>query len=167
MKKKMLIMLIMTMFGSFLCVNYASGTFSRYVSSSSSEPTVNVAVPIFNTSIESLLVPLDEMYPGQTKTYNFSVSNYSGNKRSDVTLDYVINIERSTNMPVTVELYKNGINTNVLTNYASPTYTMSHGTDALDNYQLVINWPSQYDDEVYANLTEYMQIVISANQKVN
>lgn len=50
-------------------------------------------------------VPLDDMYPGMSeKTVRFNVVNYSGDKVSEVAMDYEIQIETTGNLPLAFSL---------------------------------------------------------------
>lgn len=151
---------------TYLCLDTA-GTFSKFISTSRAATGIGVAVPIFENSVETLSVELDEMKPGSVKYYEFYVTNENDTSISDITLEYDISIERSTNLPLTFELYKDNVNTNILsTDLISAKYLMNHSVSSVHNYKLVIDWNSSYSDSEYQKLIESVDINIRAIQKI-
>ena len=56
----------------------------------------------------SFNIETDGIVPSSTPyTYRFSVSNFNQNNMSDVDINYSINIRTTTNLPITLELYRN------------------------------------------------------------
>ena len=48
------------------------------------------------------IIPSNEPY-----TYRFSVSNYNASKHSDVDLSYKVKVRTTTNLPITIGMYRN------------------------------------------------------------
>ncbi len=170
-KKKTFFLLLIFIVALFSFI--INKSFARHQSMGATEVPVGVAVPIYGDSIQSINLPFSDMKPGVTNTYNFYVTNTEASSVSYVSLDYYIEIERSTNLPVTFSLIKNSTGNNVLTpsgistTYTSPTYTMTHSVETIDNFALTIDWPTSSGYYKYANLVDYITIRIYATQKVS
>jgi hypothetical protein len=62
---------------------------------------------IFDTdTLDRLELPLIDLTPGETKEYNFSVSNTKSNKTSDVTILYQLTVLTPHFTPLIIEVYK-------------------------------------------------------------
>lgn len=180
--KKNLILIILIICITFFLVLFFNKTYARYINEATVEGKVGVALPVLRNNINSISVPLNDIDPGETKTYNFYVSNFNLDNNdnitniSEVTLEYYIFIERSTNLPVNIKLTELGDTNNILTStrvedkntiLTTDRYTLTHGSAELKNYVLTIDWPQTYNDENYSNLIEYLIVNIYAEQKIS
>lgn len=43
---------------------------------------------------------------------------------------------------------------------------MSHNIESLDNYKLVVKFPESYNDEMYKDVVDYIDIAIKSWQKI-
>jgi hypothetical protein len=44
--------------------------------------------------------------------------------------------------------------------------TLKHSETNLDNYKITVEFPSEYNDEIYANLVDYINIEAKSWQKI-
>ena len=131
----------------------------------------------------------------QNKNYTFTpVAVYAGNgnkvnvdSNGQVDLTYNISVRTTTNLPITVEMYRNEIYgedgiTNMLgtaqlkqdvdgawyrTYAPSGDFEMPLDEDITDIYTLVINFPKEYSEDVtYADNIENIEISINSQQVV-
>ena len=134
--------------------------------------------------LDSIEVPLTSIKPGDTKEYEFSVSNNSlinnATAVSNVTLEYQINISTYHFMPLSIRLikmdgtmqdlecteesYSRNEENKLICN--TPTQTMAYDVMDNDAYKLIITFPSRYNTEAYTNLVDYIDLEISSWQKV-
>ena len=126
------------------------------------------------------IIPSDEPY-----TYRFSVSNYNANKHSDVDISYQVKVRTTTNLPITVSLYRNELpsasgavnmfQSSVLQQdeddawyrlYSSISeFEMDYEDDVTDVYTMVISFPSSYaTDVLYANYLESIEVILESKQ---
>jgi hypothetical protein len=135
----------------------------------------------FNLESSGIL-PSNEPY-----VYKFSVSNYNASKSSDIDISYTVDVKTTTNLPITIKLYRNELYTdssatNLFTgssNYrdsddswyklykTNEDYTMLYKDKVTDIYTLVINFSSVYsDDTTYENAMESIEVIIDSHQVV-
>lgn len=133
----------------------------------------------FNIDIEGI-VPSDDPY-----IYQFSISNYKEDKKSNVDLMYSLDFKTTTNLPIEYKLYRNqNYNSADSTNLFSlssiiqdedgswynkfdlPTkYTFNYKEKEKDVYYLVVTFPKHYSNNVsYADLIDNVEITIDAKQ---
>ena len=164
--------LMFLMFGFGLTYSYFSNEMD-YISTDQ-----KVASFIFNTtSLDRLELPLTDLKPGDTREYNFSVSNTKSNKTSDVTIIYQLTILTPHFTPLDIELYRG--NTKVMTcdeTYSRNTsnelvcntevFELSHQNESTDNFSIKITFDGKYNDLTYSNLIDYLNVEIKSYQKV-
>lgn len=126
----------------------------------------------------SKIVPSDDPY-----TYKFSVSNYTEDKESDFNIVYNLKIKTTTNLPLTLELYKNtDLNNNILSNAeikqdvdgsyykvysVSDAVLMEYKDKVIDVYTLSIDFPKSYaEDLTYADCIEAIEVILDSSQAV-
>lgn len=167
-----IIVLMFFMFGIGLTYSYFSNEID-YISTDQ-----KVASFIFDTtSLDRLELPLTDLKPGDTREYNFSVSNTKSNKTSDVTIIYQLTILTPHFTPLDIELYRG--DTKVMTcdeTYSRNTnnelvcntevFELSHENESTDNYSIKITFDEEYNDLSYSNLIDYLDVEIRSYQKV-
>lgn len=126
----------------------------------------------------SKIIPSDDPY-----TYKFSVSNYTEDKESDFNIVYNLKIKTTTNLPLTLELYKNAdLNNNILSNAeikqdvdgsyykvysVSDAVLMEYKDKVIDVYTLSIDFPKSYaEDLTYADCIEAIEVILDSSQAV-
>ena len=156
------ILLLLCIITSIILV---SVSISKYKNVMSVSDSVQVAVPIINLEENVLDVRIN---PTDTeKDYVFKVSNKEEDKKSEVSMQYTIQIKTLDNLPLEFELYKyeNGQigTTNLLTNNITQNIPMKLGS-AEHEYQLKIKWQDNSNDYKYAKVVDYVQINLKSEQ---
>ena len=168
MNKKKLILVFITIVLIYIISFITGKTYSRYVSRVVVSDTEEIAVPITDNNLdETLTFQLSDMIPGDTKTYNFTIKNYISDNITETKMNYSLRILKSTNIPVTIYLYKNDVQTNVLdANLVSNNNILGITTKTTDSYQLVIDWDDNETYDSYSGQTDYIDIVIESVQVI-
>lgn len=177
--KILLVLSILILFTSFY--GMAFSFFSSDAGLDSGD--INVAKFIFNAeSLDEFQLSLVDLYPGESKEYPFSVSNSNESNISDVTLEYQLTFKTYHFVPLAISLYKmNELEEEELILTCDETYTrndqnelvcdtpiqeIGHTADALDNYKIKVDFPSEYNDAAYADLVDYINVEIKSWQKL-
>lgn len=175
MKYKILISLFVTMFFIFgIGITYSCFTYDAQISTVDQK----IAKFIFDTeSLDRLELPLVNLAPGQSEEYDFSISNSSDEKLSDVSILYQLTILTPHFSPLIIELYKDdelfltcdesysrNDNNELVCN--SSIQELSYDDESVDNYTLKITFDGLYSDESYSNLIDYINIEVKSYQKV-
>lgn len=179
MKNKILIILVM-----LVLLLFSSGiTYSIFHTESDIIITdQEIAKFVFETKMTNHLeLSLSNLNPGDKTNYNFSVSNNQSENVSHVTLNYQITIETYHFMPLELKLYKlDSNNAKVLIIECDETYTrndknalicnsdiqvMDYSREVIEDYELEVIFPSEYNAEAYANLADYINLGIKSWQK--
>lgn len=169
--------------------NIMGSSFSKY--SSDTNVSANASVALFLTEIgtyeESIalegLVPRDEPF-----YYTFYVANYNEEKRANVTLDYTISFETTTNLPLSYRVVKNetfntpnytniitdsnviqdsnGVYYNHLNTNASSRF--NYYENSIDSYVIEVVFPENYKNnpDAYQGKIELFSVIINASQVV-
>ena len=169
-----MILIIFTVFILSLGLTYS------YFNSNSNLNTVDqrLAKFVFDTeTLDRLELPLIDLTPGVINSYNFSISNTSDEITSDVTIEYELTILTPHFAPLNIELYKDeelimscdetysrNENNELVCN--SSVQELSHDSEYTDNYVLKVTFDGNYNDEIYSNLIDYINIEIKSYQKV-
>ena len=178
MKRKIIIVFVL-----IIAILFGSGiTYSIFRSNTSGSVNQKIAKFVFEAKeVDELNIPLADMYPGVTKDYSFSVTNKQDSKISNVTLNYQIIIKTYHFMPTVIELKKVDGKEETLILTCDESFTrnsnnelvcnsqvleMSHNIESLDNYKLVIKFPESYNDEMYKDVVDYIDIAIKSWQKI-
>ena len=102
-------LLIFILFVSFFLFRLA---YARYELSSRLVANIDKALYIFEADQTTFnldpngIIPSSEPY-----TYRFSVANFTESKNSDVDLQYNVRVRTTTNLPITIQLYRNELPT--------------------------------------------------------
>lgn len=180
MNKKYKILLIL--FATILLVLGFGLTYSIFNSSATLGANQNIAKFIFNTeSLDEFQVSLSDLQPGEIVEYPFAISNVSSGKLSDVTVEYQITLKTYHLIPLLIQLYKvegedeelvmicdetydtNELNELVCT---SPVQTLGHSATKLDDYKIKVEFLADYNDPIYSNLVDFLNLEIDSWQKV-
>ncbi len=165
--KKYSVLIIFIVLMVLLSTMLFNRTYARYASGTDGNTNIGIAVPIYDETVKDITIPLNSMKPGSSYTYNFYIVNANTlGTVSDVTLDYYMMIESSTNLPITIILL-NSNNTNILSNNITNTFTMPHSVLTTHNYSLKLDWNISYDDYQWENTVEALFIHIYIVQKAN
>lgn len=176
-------LLIFILFVSFFLFRLA---YARYELSSRLVANIDKALYIFEADQTTFnldpngIIPSSEPY-----TYRFSVANFTESKNSDVDLQYNVRVRTTTNLPITIQLYRNELPTdsgatNLLTGCqnvqdedgawyhvydVNDEYQMLYTNEVTDYYTLVIRFPQVYaSDTTYVNAIENIEITLESEQ---
>lgn len=159
-------------------------TYSKFQSHAKSNADVKTAFYIIDSNSENKQIVLDKMIPqDEPYTYNFIVANNNGEKRCETNMEYTLTITTTTNLPLTYKLYLNEKYTDlnskniIISEETAPdddgTYfktiktnklTFSHEKDESNIYQLVVEFPKQYNITDYQDSVEAIIINVDSKQ---
>ena len=156
------ILLLLCIITSIILV---SVSISKYKNVMSVSDSVQVAVPIINLEENVLDVRIN---PTDTeKDYVFKVSNKEEDKKSEVSMQYTLEIKNTNNLPLKFELYNyaNGaiVGENLLSNNKTQIIPLKLN-DEEQGYQLKIKWNQESKNYQYAKVIDYVQIVLDSSQ---
>ncbi len=156
------ILLLLCIITSIILV---SVSISKYKNVMSVSDSVQVAVPIINLEENVLDVRIN---PTDTeKDYVFKVSNKEEDKKSEVSMQYTLEIKNTNNLPLKFELYNyaNGaiVGENLLSNNKTQIIPLKLN-DEEQGYQLKIKWNQENKNYQYAKVIDYVQIVLDSSQ---
>ena len=143
-------------------------TTSRYVGQIEASEENIVAVPILTLSNDTMTYTIDNMMPGNEKTYEFVVSNYENDKINEVFLDYYFQIDIGKEIPLTVELYDitSGESKLNITDGKTDKIRMDYGTETSKRYKLKIMWNAKDNNYKYAGKTIKCNVILEAEQVI-
>ncbi len=143
-------------------------TNSRYIGQVTAEEEV-LAVPIINLVKDDANAQniFQNIKPGDTVTYDFSVSNFDGDKINEIELKYVLKPSIG-NLPLkfTITDITNGVSNNIamVNNNESEPITMEFGTKITRNYRLTAQWNASDNNIEYANASADFKLELQAEQ---
>lgn len=164
----------------FILLVLLKSTYASFETNSSGNALSKIAFYILNTKTETENLKISNIKPdGKDNNYLITVSNFNDTKVSDVDLEYSLEIRTTTNIPVTYKLYLNDSSDNIMSTkelvkdtdntyfykYKSILQSFTHQVKRTDTYKLVINFPSNYNDEVYQSMIDDVEISVNARQK--
>lgn len=152
--------------------------YARYTAADTGSDSARVA--LFGSS-ESVTLDngsnrLAGMVPGDTATYEITVSNARGNNVSEVAQSYSIEVETAGNLPLTFALSEKGASAipespTATSTRAFPTHTFvsddmhfAAGTAGSKTYKLTVTWPADKTDAKYANVPDFIQVNVNVSQ---
>ena len=141
-------------------------TSSRYTAEIASN-TDAIAVPILTFTNNQANYNIENMLPGETRDFLFSVSNSDNGKNNEVFLSYSLNLNTETTIPLQYKLYEivNGNEKEiVLTNNKTPENFVGFDTQYLKNYKLKIYWDSNNNSYEYAGKSIMCNIKLEGEQ---
>lgn len=178
--------IIAIIFSLFLIINLISITYSKYSSNVSLSGDANIAFFVIDQGTQTDSISLTGLTPSENSFYyTFNVSNFKNNRRTDVDLEYTVEFETTTNMPLEYELICNESfdddYTNLINN--TTTYTDEYGVyykklnttinknfsyleNQTDQYFLKVTFPITYKNnpDFYQGLIDLFTITINASQ---
>ncbi len=181
MNRKYKILIILFILTLTFCVGITYSIF--HSTSTMNSVNQDIAKFVFNAeTLEELEFNLVGLKPGDTKEYLFSVSNNYLGKVSGVSINYQMTIKTYHFMPLNINLYKVNVDeTEELFLTCDETFTrnaqnelifntveeeMGYSSLELDNYKLKVEFPIEYNDKVYSDLVDYVNINIKSWQKI-
>lgn len=157
---------------------------SKYESISDSYANVDIAFYLLKEDYKTMTTNLASLLPQDNAyVFEFSIGNEDGEQIAEVDLEYELTLRTTTNLPLTYELYMNQQYTdegatNIITENnieldEQGTYFRIMKTDKIELsykqgttnlYQLVVYFPANYNQEIYQNIIELLEITVNAQQ---
>lgn len=157
-------------------------TLSRFKTEARGDAPIDVAFYLLNDTYTHQNITLDEMKPGDEKSYTFSVSNTDGTNRSEVTLDYEILVRATTNLQLEYELDEitTGEDVDVvissdIVSDEDGTYfkelktsseTFEYSSNQTKLYKLTIKYPGVLKSHKNQGICESIEINVLSKQKI-
>lgn len=185
-KKRFLIVILVMFILIVVAIKLLQIAYASYESQAKLNANIDKALYILKTGGMNFNIDLDKIEPsGKPYIYKFSISNFDGNRHSDVDIEYQMNITTTTNLPLTYELYRNenyddenatNLFENMKTkqdvdgawyNYleGQEKYLFPYEEDKTDIYTLVVYFPeSNKTTTEYADNLENIEVEIKSNQ---
>ena len=170
----------------FLAIKLFQIAYASYESIAKLNANINKALYIIQEGDMEFNIDLNKIEPSnEPYIYKFSVSNFDGNKHSQVDLEYQLDLRTTTNLPLTYKLYRNENyddpnatnlfeNVQIVQDTDGAWYNLAEGKDKYeflytetktDIYTLVINFPKEYKNKLdYADNIDNIEIEIKSNQ---
>jgi len=173
MVKKIIIITVMILLLLTTGITYSLYTSSKDINIESSLASFIVDV----TKTDNFDIPLSNIEPGTELVYNFSVSNNSSEKSSDVFIIYNITLTTMHLMPLDINLYDSDGNVVINCNESnsrnskneleciSSDIEMAYDIDIKDSYTLKVNFDALYSESSYADLVDYINLKVDSYQK--
>lgn len=139
---------------------------------------MEIAEFIFETKrTDHIELDFADLKPGDTKEFNFQVSNTKDNVITNVTTEYQITIKTFHFMPLLIELYKedkkvmtcdetysrNADNALVCN---SDVWEMEHNSTKTEDFTIKVSFPKEYNTQEYTELVDYIDLDIASWQKI-
>lgn len=178
--KALLVLIFLFLIGFFFAQSYA-----KYESNVALSSNIDKAIYLLKDEKLTFNIDPDAIVPSDTPyTYTFSVANHNGNIDGDMNLKYYIQLKTTTNLPITVKLFRNEQYSPSATNIAegynlmqdednawyklytkSPDYEFQYNTRRQDTYVLVVDYPAIYKSYLeYAGVPENIEVAIYSEQ---
>lgn len=159
-------------------------SFAFYNSNASLSLDIQTAIFVVEPGEMSFNIDLEKVIPSDDPyIYTFSISNFNEEKRTDVDLEYYLEIVTTTNLPLRYKLYYNSydLSTNdIITtreikqdedgsfyNYfkVDQKYSFTYQENQTHIYYLVIEFPTTYKDVIeYSDAIDNIQVNINTQQ---
>lgn len=154
-------------------------TFSKYETKTQGNAIVNYAFYILDANYYKEEIMLDSIIPSdESYVYNFSVSNYTNEKRCDTNLEYDLWISTTTNLDLEYDLIlknesaviSNEVEADEYGTYFRNIKTnkeyFSYKENMTNEYSLIVKFPSKYKDSKYQDIIDSVTINIESKQVV-
>ena len=162
------------------------GAFSRYRSEATSEQELEIAFFLFQSERVSQNLGLEDLVPSEEPyIYAFQVENSDGTKRSEVNIEYKIQLRTTTNLPLEYKLFKNqnydetdakdifishilkkDDNGTYFNEYETEMQQLSHENDMKDIFYIAVYFPQSADSYWYENIIDSVEIAIDAQEVI-
>ncbi len=133
--------------------------YARYETNAKLKADVMKALYIFEAEKLQFNLESEGIIPSANPyTYKFSVSNFKDSKRSEIDIEYNLTVKTTTNLPISVAIYKLDSNNNKGPNLVTGAVVKQ---DEDDSYYRLYKVPNTYNMLFANNVTDYFQIEIS------
>ena len=188
-EKLRFLLFVFALFLTLFLARYLLGmAYARYEVRAKINADIDKALYIFESDQVSFnLQPLGIVPSSSVYTYSFSVSNFHGSRESDVDMSYKVKIRTTTNLPITVKLYRNELPdtpgaTNILGGAVDArdednvwyhvyetvdSYNMAYINKVTDVYTIAISFPSSNSNNpLYADCLENIEVILESKQVI-
>lgn len=164
----------------FILLSITRVAMARFESNGDGVAVGEIAFYIINPTTEIQSLKMFDVKPdGNDYIFNIDVSNFSEEGSvSEVDLEYQLELITTTNIPVEYKIYLNNSETNDFNNkeifqdedgmyffrFQTPAQNFQQTVEKTDHYQLVVTFPSSYNEEAYQDLIDSVEVVINAQQ---
>lgn len=174
-KKRLILLLVIVN----LLIIGVGGTLSAYRSNGIGKATIGYAAIVFNNEeVNSINIDLTSTVPGVPKIIDFNVGNYSGSKKSDVTINYKLIVKSYGLVPASLVIKDKNTNTEILNCNGSTgsrddtglficestVQEMSHSSNKMYNYEAIATI-TEGTPEGFSRQADYFEIIIDSWQK--
>ena len=167
-------------------------TMARYTSTGHSTVNAEVAFYVIKEGFQTGNIVFSNLYPREDPfMYTFTVANTDGTNKSEVSLDYNMELTITTNLPLDIKIYKraSGSNTyneltdasdienNVVLDESNQCYVrkikikngeFTFNQSQEDAYSISAEFPIEYNEvEAYEGVLDNVSILLEAKQKIN
>ena len=159
---------------------------SKYESISNSYANVDIAFYLLEEDYKTMTLNLASLLPQDNAyIFEFSIGNQAGDEIAEIDLEYELTLRTTTNLPLTYQLYMNQqytddgatniIKENTVDYDENGTYFRTMTTDKItlpytkgvtNLYQLVVYFPANYNQEIYQDIIELLEINVNGQQVV-
>ena len=166
-------------------------TMSRYQSGAETVLDVNIAFYTVKDTYQEGDIFLENLYPRAAPyNYAFSVTNTDGTNTAETSIEYTVELEVTTNLPLQFSIYKkvnNGSEVELtssddIENYVTldaagdsyvrkikiKTGNFTYGQTQTDTYRIAVVFPQEYAEyEEYEGMIDNINIKLDAKQKID
>lgn len=155
-------------------------TLSRFKSEARGDAKIDYAFFVVSDTYNHQSITLNDMKPGDSNSYTFTVSNTDTIKRTEVSTSYYIYVRATTNLPLQYSLYllNGATETNIVSNsevitdddgmYFKIMETSSRDfgfdVDETDTYKLTVDFPVEFKSYKYQGVAENIEINVRGKQ---
>lgn len=157
-------------------------TISRFKTEARGDANIDIAFYLLKEKYLHENLSIEDFEPGMRRDYNFTVSNSDGTNRSEVTLEYDVELITTTNLPLEYKVYKIENEVDNLLALEENLDTDSNGTyfkkvqtekivlpytdDYTDYYKVSIYFPEEYKNYKYQGVPEHIGIKVNSRQLI-
>lgn len=168
-------------------------TMARYSSVGSGEIVTEIALFIFEEGFQTGNIMLNGLYPrseDEPFEYEFTIANTDGTNVAETSLNYNVELEITTNLPLDIKIYKkdsnnttyseltstDDIENNIVLDESGQNYirrikikngSFTFNQGKIDTYKLSAVFPESYGNvEEYEGVIDNVSIVVEAKQKI-
>jgi hypothetical protein len=172
-RNKLMRITILLLLMSMLSISLLPGLVARFKSDADAADTSSVAAFVLDLNdTDSHIIDISGITkPGDSKTYNFAVTNKKGSVISEVAESYTITMQVNGSMPLVCtigdasnnkvlkpELNKNSTDKDSGTTTAA---TFQASTDKSDSYTLTVKWDENDNDPKYASGSAVAEVILT------
>lgn len=179
MKRKVILIVLLVLF-----VVFFSGITYSFFNSGALLKSNNQGIASFifeANKVDYIELNLIDLLPGDERSYLFSVTNNKENKTSDVTVEYLLKIKTYHFIPININLYEIKDGREEFVAKCDEKTSRNESNELVCNmpikefqknkkeqaeYKLKIDFPSEYNDESYSKLVDFIKIEVESWQKI-